>query len=146
MCGGFHKRPLVMLAVDLHQQTAELAHQTGADGLIVDEAARSAVRRLNAAQNQIAAFVFYFVLAQERACGVIKRNVEAGGHLALCRTMADKSAIAARTECKRKRVEQDRLAGARFAGQHGETGRKVDLKTFNQDDIADRKMREHQAR
>ena len=48
-----------------------------------------------------------------------------------------------RAEGEREGVEQDRLAGAGFAGQHGKAGGKIDVEPIDQDDVADREPCEH---
>ena len=57
--------------------------------------------------------------------------------------VADQRRVAARAERERQRIEQDGFAGAGLAGQHRKAGAKVDLQPFDQDDIADRQMRQH---
>ncbi len=44
---GIDQRPVVVLTVDLHEAAADLAHEIGADRLIVDEGARAAVGGLD---------------------------------------------------------------------------------------------------
>ena len=56
------------------------------------------------------------------------------------RTSAD---VAARAERQREGVEQDRLAGAGLAGQHGKPVGEIDVEPIDQDDVADRKPGEH---
>ena len=51
--------------------------------------------------------------------------------------------IAAAAKGQRQAVEQDGFAGAGFAGQHREPGGESQIKPFNQDDIADRKLDQH---
>ena len=61
----------------------------------------------------------------------------------LLRAVAHQRGVAARAERQRQRVEQDGFAGAGLAGQHGKAGREVDVQPLDQDDIADRQMRQH---
>ena len=51
------KRPVVMLTMDLDQRPADVAHQRDAGWLIVDEDARAPIRRLDAAQDDVAIVV-----------------------------------------------------------------------------------------
>ena len=51
--------------------------------------------------------------------------------------------IAASAERQRKRIQQDRFAGAGFAGQHGKAFGEVDVEPLDQDDVTDRKPGQH---
>jgi len=53
------------------------------------------------------------------------------------------TAIAAPAEGERQRVEQDRLARAGLAREHGETLVEGNVEPFDENDVADRKMNEH---
>ena len=53
--------------------------------------------------------------------------------------------IAARAERKTQGVKQYRFPGPRFAGQNRQTARKIDLKLFNEHNVADGEMRKHRA-
>ena len=64
------QRPLVMLAVDLDQRPADVAHQRDAGRLIVDEDARTPVRRLHAAQDDVA-IVLQRIIGQNGARRVV---------------------------------------------------------------------------
>ena len=57
--------------------------------------------------------------------------------------MAHEAAIAASPECQRQRIEQDGFAGAGLAGEHGKPRFEGKIKPIDQDDIADRQVREH---
>ena len=59
-----------------------------------------------------------------------------------CRTSAG---VAARAERQREGIEQDRLAGAGLAGEHGEPAGEIDVEPVDQDDVADGKSGEHGA-
>src|SRR3954465_14151892 len=73
------------------------------------------------------------------------RQVEGRGHRPLLCPLAYQCNVAAGTERQRKGVEQDRLAGAGFAGQHGETSGEIDIEPVDQNDVADGKPGEHDA-
>ncbi len=64
-------------------------------------------------------------------------DVEGGDHLALLGALAHQRRIAARAERQRKGVEQDRFAGAGFAGQRGKPGAEIDIEPVDQNDVAD---------
>ncbi len=71
------------------------------------------------------------------------RHVEHRGDLALLRAMPDQARVAAAAERKRKGVEKDGFARAGLAGQHGKPAGKLDIEPFDQDDVTDRKTRQH---
>ena len=137
------QRALVVLAVDLDQRVADVAHQRDAGRLVVDEDARAAIRRLHAAQDDVAV-VLDGVFGQQRADRMVARHVEHGDDLALCRAVAHQRSVAAGAKRQRQRVEQDGFSGAGFAGQHGKAGQEVDVQLLDQDDIADRQSGKHQ--
>ncbi|MCY1249591.1 hypothetical protein D9M72_631370 [compost metagenome] len=70
-------------------------------------------------------------------------HVEDRCHLPLVGAMAHQRAVATAAKGQRQAVEQDGLTGAGFTGQHREPGIESQIKPFNQDDIADRKLGEH---
>jgi hypothetical protein len=142
MRAGIDQRALVMLSVDLDQRAADIAHQRHARRLIVDEHAGAPVRSLYAAENDVA-IVVQRILGENRTRRMVTRHVEHGCHLPLRRAMANERCVAARAKRQRERVEQDGFSGACLARQHGEAGRKVDVQPLDQDDIADRKSRQH---
>ena len=71
------------------------------------------------------------------------RDIEHRGDLALLRAMPDQAGIAAAAERKRECVEQYGLARAGLAGQHRKPTGKLDIEPFDQDDVTDRKTRQH---
>ena len=81
-------------------------------------------------------------LSSARA-GWLRAHLERRRHLPLLLALAHQGGVAARAERQRERVEQDRLAGAGFAGEHGKPLGKVDVEPVDQDDVADGKAGEH---
>ncbi len=140
--GGIDQSALVVLAVDLDQRTAELLEHLHAHRLIVDESARASVGELHAAQDQ-------FVLGgniigrEQRARRMVARDIEHSGHLALLDALPHQRLVAAAAQSQRESIEQDRLAGAGLAGEHGKAVGKIDVEPVDQDDVADRKSGEH---
>jgi hypothetical protein len=145
MRAGVDQRPLVVLAMDLDQRAAYVAHQRNAGRLVVDEDAGAPVRGLDAAQDDVAVVV-QRVFRQKQARGMIARHVEHSRNLALRSTMPHKRGVAARAERQRKGIEENGFAGAGLAGQHGKAGREIDVQPFDQDDIADRQPGKHGCR
>ena len=72
------------------------------------------------------------------------RQLERGRHLPLLRALPHQRGVAARTERQREGVQQDRLAGAGLAGEHGKPVGEIDVEPIDQDDVADRKPDEHE--
>ena len=141
---GVDQRAVVVLAVDLDQRAAQLLHHLHAHRLVVDEGAGAPVGELHAAQDQL-------VLGGDAAIGkhcahrMVGGEVKGCGHLPLALALAHQGLVAAPTQRERERVEQDRLAGAGLAGEHGKPVGEIDVEPIDQDDVADRKSGEHGA-
>ena len=123
MGGRVDQRAFVVLAVDLDQRAADVAHQRDAGRLVVDEDAGAAVGGLHAAQDDVAVVVER-VFGEDGARRMVARHVEDRRHLALGRAMANQRGVAARAERQRQGIKQDGFAGAGLAGQDGEAGEK----------------------
>ncbi len=140
---------VVVLAVDFHQSRAERAQHLHAHRLIVDEGAGAAVGELDPAHDQFVLgdrFRNQVVLRQQAARRMLLGDVESRSHLALLGALAHQSGVAARTERERKRVEQDRFAGAGLTGKRGKAGAEVDVQAIDQNDIANGEAGEHDDR
>ena len=141
---GIDQRALVVLAVDFDQRGAQFLHCLHAHRLVVDEGARAPVRQLHAAQDQ-------FVLGrnvmrlEQRPCRMVALDLEHGGDLALLDAVADQRLVAAPAQRQREGVEQDRLAGAGLAGEHGKAAGEIDVEPVDQHDVADGKPGKHGA-
>ena len=72
-----------------------------------------------------------------------RRHVEHRGDLPLLGALAHQRRIAARAEREREGIEQDRLAGAGLAGQHGKALGEIEIELVDQDDVADGQTDEH---
>ena len=142
VCGGVHQRPLVMLAVNLHQRGADRLQSLHADRLIVEESAGAPVGKLHAAQDHLAG-VIEAVLAQDGAGGMLLRHIKYGRDLALLGPIAYQTRIAAPAQRQRERVQQDGFARAGFTGEDSQTFEEIDIEPLDQDDVADRKPGQH---
>ena len=80
---------------------------------------------------------------RDTAGGMGERHVEDRRHLPLILAVADQRRVAAGAEGQRGGVEEDGLAGAGFARQHGQTLGEGQIEPVDQDDVADRKLDEH---
>jgi hypothetical protein len=128
--------------MDFHQGGSQRSQGLGAYGLVVDKGAGAAVGKLGPPQDQLV-LRRNAVRDQQLAHRVCGRQLEYRADLALLDAVPDKRGIAARTERKRKGVEQDRLAGAGLAGQHAEAAREVDVQAVDQHNIADGEPGQH---
>ena len=133
---GIDQRARVVLAVDLDQRRAERLQRLDAHRLVVDEGAGAAVGELHAAQDQRLARGDV-AFSQQRARRMPGRQFEHRGDLALLRALAHQRGVAAGAQRQRKGIEQDRLAGAGFAGQHGQARREIDVEPVDQNDVSD---------
>ena len=139
---GIDQRPFVMLAVNFHQRGADGLQGLHADRLVVDEGAGTAVGKLHAAQDHFPGIVEP-VVAEDHRGRMALRDIEHRGDLPLFDAVTDKAGVAAAAERKRECVEEDGFAGAGFAGQHRKATGKLDIESFDQDDVTDRKTRQH---
>ncbi len=131
-----------MLAVDLDKPAGDGAQGLGAHRLVVDEGAGAPIGHLDTAKDQLP--VGLDVLGASRGKGgMIGGQIEDGRHLALGFAVADERAVAAGPKAQREGIEQDRFAGARLAGQHGEAGAEFEIEPVDQHDIADGELNEH---
>ncbi len=75
-------------------------------------------------------------------CGNVG-DVEIGAHLGACRAGAHDARVGAAAEGQRERVDEDRLAGARFAGERAEARRKLEVEPIDDDVVANGKRAQH---
>ena len=136
------QRALVMLAVNLHQRGADRLQGLYADRLIVDEGAGPAIGKLHPAQDHLAGIV-EAVVAEDGRGRMPLRNIEHRGDLALLDAVTDEAGIAAAAERQRERIEQNGFARTGLAGQNRKATGKLDIEPFDQDDVTDRKTRQH---
>jgi hypothetical protein len=130
--------------MNFDQCTSDLLQHLHAHRLVVDERARSSVGELYAAEDQ---FIFGgdVVGREQRPRRMVARNIEHGGNLALLDALSDERLISAATQGQSEGIEQDRLAGAGFTGQHGKPVGEIDIEAVDQHDVADRESGEHGA-
>ena len=108
MAAWVEQAAIVVLAVDLDQQPAQLAQQRNRGRLVVDRRAAAAIRADDALDDHRFAGLDGNVIVGEEVCdGAVPRRLEGGGDHRPIGTMADQSAIGARADSKAKRIEQD---------------------------------------
>ncbi len=142
MGGGVGQAHLVVLARHLHQHRARAAQQAHAHRLVVHEGARAAVARHHAAQHQLL-LGLHPLLAQHGVHGVVWRRGEAGDHGGLGRALAHEPRLRAHAQRQAQAVEQDGLAGAGLAGEHGQALAELQVEALDQHHVADRECGQH---
>jgi hypothetical protein len=133
---------VVVLAVDLDEVGGERAQGLGSDPAVVDEGACPAVGGDGAPQDQPLARV-EARLGEHRLRRVAPRELEVGHHLAPLGAGAHEPCPAPPAEREGERVEQDRLARARLAGEHVEPGLEGHVHRLDQGEVADAQAAEH---
>ena len=142
MGGAIHQRPVVMLAMDFDDLAADPGQQRRRDRLVIDEGAGAAIGKLHAAQDDV--FVIgYGIVAQGSAGRMIGGQSQHGHHLPALLAAAHQRGIAAPAQRQGQCIEQNGLAGAGLAGQHGHAAVKRQVKLVDQDDVANRERVEH---
>ena len=137
MVAGIGKTHLVALPLDLHQRLPGPAQQPDADRLVVDAGAGPSVPVHDPAHHHLV-FRRDAVLVEQGEHGMAGRGKEAGGDAGLLGAGANQAGIGACAEGQAQAVEQDGLAGAGFAGQHGQAGAEPQVQPLDQDDVTDR--------
>ena len=133
---------IVMLAMDLGHEPADLAQQRDARRLVVDEGPAGAVPPLDLPQHDLA--VGGNPLLVQHGEGLMAgRRVEGGGDHAPGGAVAHQACIAAAAKRQPQGIEQDRFSGAGFAGKHGQPVFERDIEFFDKHDVANRQRVEH---
>ncbi len=155
MAARIDEATVVMLAVQLDQQRGDAAQKRHADWLVVDESlgAQPTVLAIGrrAREPQVAANDQGFTGFQLDPClveGLGERcgpagKLERGGNAGLVFARAQQGGIGAIAEHQPQRIEQDRLAGTRLAGQDAESRPEREVECLDQHDIPDRKRGQH---
>src|SRR5262249_5505783 len=144
MSAGINQGTLIVLAMDFDQRTSELLQHLHTHRLVVDERTGSTVGELYAAEDQLI-FGRNVVGGEQRVRRVGASDIEYGGSPALPDSLPDQRLIPAATQGQSKSIEQDRFAGARFAGEDSEPVGEIDIEAVDQHDVADRESGEHGA-
>ncbi len=127
----------LVLAVHLDQQGAKVAQHADAGGLVVDEGAGPAVRRQGPAQHQVlVALIVQALVVQEGEHRMVGRQGEDGGDHGLARPVAHQGGVGSRAQGQAQRIQDDRLAGPRLAGERGQARPERQVQAFDQDDVA----------
>ena len=144
MAARIEQAAIVMLAVNLDEQGAELALEAGGDRLVVDKGAAAAVRLDDAADEQgLAGRPGEAVLVEQGARGMVGCDLEADADHCLPLPGADQGAVGPHAEREPQGIEQDRLPRPRLPGQHAEPPPEFEIERFDQHDVADREAGQH---
>ena len=143
--GGAQQRLELVLAVDLGEEAADLAQHLHRHLLAVEVRARLALARDHAAHHELVVGIDALLLEQAAQRGIGAAQVEGGGDLGAFRAVADGLGAGARTDRELQRIDQDGLAGAGLAGEHGEAALELDLDGVDDGEVADLQVGEHGA-
>ena len=124
-----------VLAMDVNQLVGNLFELRGGGGAAVDPGPALALRVDGAFEQQFVAGLqaVFFQPLQQRG-GAVKSGVD----LAALRAFAHHGGVCARAQCQLQCVNQDRLASAGFAGEHGEAPGQVQLERANDHEVAEK--------
>ena len=136
VAAGVGEAHLVVLALNLDQQSRRPAHQADADRLIVDRRAGPAVLANDAPQDEVILHVDT-LLPEQRQGRVIRRQGEARGDARLFRAIAYQALLGAGAQRQAEAVEQDGFAGAGLPRQHRQPSAEGEVQTLDQHHVAD---------
>ncbi len=137
------QRLVGVLAVQVHQPLAERGELRERHRLAVDESARAALRIEHATHQHLALVAGQRVLREPGAYAGCVGHVERGGQLRPLGARTNLANLETVAEQQPERVEQDRLACAGLAGQHGESGIELDIERVDEHEVADRQQAQH---
>ena len=112
------------------------------DGDVVDEGTAAAVGGHDPAQDQLPLERDRAVLEQGLQLVRLGR-LELRDDRALLGAGAHEAAVAAAAQGQAQRIQDDRLAGAGLAGEHGQAAGEAELEALDQHDVADREAFQH---
>ena len=141
---GVEQAAVVVLAVDLDRQRAEVAEQARGRRAAGDEGAAAAIALERPANDQRLAWRgFDPLLPKQFMDRMTARQFDLGRNRRTVLARADQPDVGPRTQRQAECVEQDRLAGAGLAGEHAEARLELELEPFDQDDVVDGKLPQH---
>ena len=136
------QRLMLVLAVDVDEQTAEKLEVLQRRGLAVDERARAAVGADHAAQRALRPLV-EAALPKPVDRRVPRWAVELHADLRALGARAHGARVGAIAEREAERVHEDRLAGAGLAGHHAEAARELELDLVDDRVVPDLDQAQH---
>jgi len=142
LMGPREQRLVFMLAVDLDQQGGQLSELARVGGAAVDPGAGAAFGTQHSPQLAVAVFV-EFLPAQPCLRVGQSGQIELRGQLGAVAVRADHAAVGACAGQQHQRVDQQRLAGAGLAADHGQAGAERHLGGLDDGKMADIERSEH---
>ncbi len=134
---------MIVLAMDVDEAFPQLAQLRDGRRPAIDERAR-APSQVHRPPQQACAIALVQVLRGEpfahRGNG---GDVEIGAHLGAGRAGAYNARIGAAAEGQRKRIDENRLAGARLAGERAEARRQLEIEPIDDDVVANGQGPQH---
>jgi hypothetical protein len=150
---GVEQRPMsarvqqadrLVLAVDLHQDVADLLEHADARRLVVDEGARPAVGAQCTAQHKVLLAVIGQALVFQQVPDRVGRfRSEGGGGHGLGRAAPHEARLGARAGRQPQGVEDDGLARPRLAGERGQAWADGEVQGLDQHHVPDRQTDQH---
>ena len=134
---------MLMLAVDIHQQLAQLTQLRRGHCRTIDKSTRTAAGVDHPAHQAYIAFVCKLLFLKVFFYGLKGGNIEFGAHLGTLRTLPHHQRIRTRTQHQCQRIDQNGFARTRFAGKHRKAGVELQFHAFDDDEIADRQATQH---
>ena len=140
---GTHQRLVFVLTVDVDEALADLAQLRRGARTSVHVGARTSTGIDHATEEAFAVVAREVEFGQQRRhCGEI-RQIELRGHFGAFSARADDTRIGAPTEDEQQCIDQDRLAGAGLAGEHGKARREFEPEPIDDHEILDVQREEH---
>ena len=144
MGSGIQKANGLMLAVHLSQSLGQRPQRIHPDGLIIDEGAAAAIRSQDPTQDQLLPRLHLQPLVTGLGQPVgIRRRVEGGSGHGLRGAGPHQPGVGAGTQCQTQGIQNDRLARAGLAGQHGQAGADLKVQPVHQHNVANRQGGQH---
>ncbi len=145
-----HQQLVRVLAVNIHQHLADLAQLRERRRGAVDERPREAVAIHHAPQHHGAAVMTVAARRAERLLVEplldLRMGLEFRRDVRAAFTGAHHVRIGTGAERERQRVDQDRLAGAGFAGENSEAAVEFEIERGDDDEVAYREVAKHGGR
>ena len=139
---GLEEGLVFVLAVDIDQAFAERLQVALRAWRAVDVAARTAFCGNHAAEDA-RPVAFQVSLLKPFACAGNVVQIEAGQDIGLVRAGPYDAAVGAIAKREAERIEHDRLARARFTGDHGHAALELEIQVFDDGVILNGQMDQH---
>ena len=136
-----------MLAVNLHQQSAQFAQNADAGGLIVHEGPGPAIGADNPPKDQILVGAIVDALVVETGPDArIRRRRKHRGRDGLAGPTTHQPGVGPDAGRQSQRIKNDRFSRPRLAGEHGEAGAEREVQAVDENQITDRQADQHGTR